>query len=148
MDGVTVVLAQKEHLAEIAALERICFSEPWSEESLALLVGDSAFGTVALCDGQVVAYGGMLTVLDEGQITNIAVLPAFRRKGIGRAVLLAMTEEAKRRGLCMLSLEVRVSNAGAIALYESCGWKRAGERKNFYRHPTESAVVMLRELSE
>ena len=148
MDGIMVVPVQKEHLAELASLERICFSEPWSEESLALLIGDTAFGMVALCDGQAVAYGGMLTVLDEGQVTNIAVLPAFRRKGIGRAVLLAMTEEAKRRGLCVLSLEVRVSNTGAIALYESCGWKRAGERKNFYRHPTESAAVMLCELSE
>ncbi len=139
-----VVLLAAEHLPQVAELERCCFSEPWSQASLALLLGETAFGVVALTDGRVAAYGGMLTVLDEGQITNIAVHPDLRRRGLGRAVLHAMLDEAQKRGLASVSLEVRASNRAAIALYEQNGFAAVGRRKHFYRDPTEDALVMLR----
>ena len=128
-------------------LEQLCFSSPWSLESLRLLCGDGAVGFVALdasC-GKVLAYGGMLTVLDEGQITNIATHPDARRRGLGERVTRALLEYGEKNGISFFSLEVRESNIGAIALYEKLGFKRAGVRKNFYKLPTENAVIMIKE---
>ena len=135
---------KKNHLGDVAVIERLCFSEPWSENSLELLLGDGGVGFVVEVDRRAVAYGGMVTVLDEGQITNIAVHPDYRRSGYGRAVVLALTEYAAKKGITSISLEVRESNIAAIALYESLGWKRCGIRKNFYKFPTEAAIVMVR----
>ncbi len=126
-----------------AELERLSFSEPWSRESLSLLVREGGFGVVALADGQVVAYGGMTYVLDEGSVTNIATHPRYRRQGLGRAVAERMLDEAARRGLCSVFLEVRESNTAARALYEGLGFRACGIRKNFYRKPTESALQMV-----
>ena len=131
------------HLGEVAELERICFSEPWSEESLALLAEGSNFGVVALDEGRVVAYGGMTSVLDEGNITNIATHPDHRRKGLGRQVVRALLAEADARGLATVFLEVRQSNLPARQLYRSEGFSEIGVRKNFYRHPVEHAVQMM-----
>lgn len=135
-------------LAGAAFVEELCFAEPWSAKSLEILLGERGVGFAALLDGEVVAYGGMLTVLDEGQITNIAVSPAHRRKGLGRAVLGALEEYAKDNGVVLLSLEVRESNAAARSLYRADGWREVGLRKNFYKLPTENAVIMIKELKE
>ena len=92
-------LLTEEHLGDVAELEGLCFSEPWSEGSLGLLTRDGNFG-VAICeDGRVVAYGGMTCCLDEGAVTNIAVHPDLRRQGLGRAVVLGMLDEARKRGI-------------------------------------------------
>lgn len=140
-----VTLLQTAHLAHVAELERLCFPEPWSEQSLAILTHEGGFGITALSrDGKVVGYGGMVTVLDEGQITNIAVHPLHRRMGVGSAILTAMIEEAARRGITLLSLEVRASNLSAKELYLKHEFTVAGTRKGFYRHPTEDALVMVR----
>ena len=139
----TVGLLREGQLSGAAELERLCFSEPWSEQALALLLGETAFGVACEQDGRVIAYGGMLTVLDEGQITNIAVHPDARRQGIGRTLLTEMLRLARERGLAEISLEVRASNEAAIALYESMGFAVAGRRRHFYRDPTEDALVML-----
>ena len=139
----TVGLLREGQLSGAAELERLCFSEPWSEQALTLLLGENAFGVACERDGRVVAYGGMLTVLDEGQITNIAVHPDARRQGIGRALLTEMLRLARERGLSEISLEVRASNEAAIALYERMGFAVAGRRRHFYRDPTEDALVML-----
>ncbi|MBQ9806345.1 MAG: ribosomal protein S18-alanine N-acetyltransferase [Clostridia bacterium] len=136
----------REHLAAVAELERSIFAEPWSESALELLLTDSAYGVVCLQDGKAVAYGGMMIAVDEGQITNIAVRADCRRQGLGRAVLLALESEARARGLEQISLEARVSNTAAIALYESVGFQTEGRRRNFYRHPTEDALVMIKRL--
>ena len=135
-----------EMLCEIAGLEKVCFSSPWSEASLKLLTGESGVGFVAFSDGVLAAYGGMLTVLDEGQITNIATHPSFRRKGLARQILSAIEEYSKAHAITLLSLEVRESNAAARALYSSCGWQEMGVRKNFYKLPSENAVVMTKML--
>ena len=112
-----------------------------------MLCREGAVGFVALDgkSGNVLAYGGMLTVLDEGQITNIATHPDARRRGLGERVTRALLEYGEKNGISFFSLEVRESNVGAIALYEKLGFKRAGVRKNFYKLPTENAVIMIKE---
>ena len=108
-----------------------------------MLLANGAVGFAVEVNGEVAAYGGMLTVLDEGQITNVAVDPIHRRKGYGRKIVSALLDYAEKNGIVSVSLEVRESNEAAIALYESFGFCRRGLRKNFYRDPTESAIVMV-----
>lgn len=130
------------HLREVAELEALCFADPWSEKALELLLSEGAYGAVCLQEGHVVAYGGVLWAPYEGQITNIATHPDFRRCGMGAAVLEHLIGEAKLRGCEQLSLEARVSNLPAIALYEHYGFLKMGVRRGFYKHPTEDAYVM------
>ena len=139
---------RKEHLCEVAGLERICFPEPWSEASLELLLSEQATGYVALEAGRVVSYAGMLYAVDEGQITNVAVLPDARRKGYGRAVVSAVIKDAAEHGLEQISLEVREGNLPAIRLYECLGFVEAGRRRHFYRNPQEDALVMIRKITK
>ena len=134
------------HLSQAAELEQLCFTQPWSESSLAILTQQNGVGIAALTDGgKLVGYCGMLTVLDEGQITNVAVHPEFRRTGIGSALLNRLFEEAKTLGVTQISLEVRESNVAAKELYLRHGFSVAGVRKRFYSHPTEDGLVMVRE---
>jgi len=142
----TVERIERDDLAAVAEIERLCFAEPWSEKALELLLGELATGFVCRRDGHILAYGGMLIAPDEGQITNVAVHPDARRQGLGKTIVDALTEEAHTRGLEQISLEVRVSNLAAITLYEHTGFTVAGRRKNFYRHPTEDALVMIKEI--
>ena len=139
----TVSTIDTSVLPEIAALERACFSTPWSEESLAMLTEDGNVGFYVRIDGVVVGYGGMQCVLDEGQITDIAVHPDYRRRGIAAAILAAMIDYGRSNGLSVFFLEVRVSNAPAIALYrDRFGFEVLGKRRNFYQHPKEDAWNM------
>ena len=131
------------HLDGAAELERACFSEPWSRHALELLLTDEAIGYACVENDSVIAYGGMLIGPFEGQITNVAVHPNHRRRGLGLAVVEALVREARERGLEQISLEVRTSNEAAIRLYERIGFSVAGVRRNFYRKPTEDACVML-----
>ena len=137
---------EAKHVFDVVKIEALCFSEPWSENAFSILLGDGAFGMVALLDGVVVAYGGMLFVLDEGQITNIATHPEYRREGLGRMIVEALEREAKILGLSELFLEVREQNVAARKLYLSCGWEEIGLRKNFYSKPTDNAVLMKKDL--
>ena len=137
-----VELLTADRIAEVAKIEQLCFSEPWSEKSLSLLLEGENFGVVASIDGKAAAYGGMTCVLDEGAVTNIATLPEHRKKGIGRAVLKKMLSEAEAKGITAVFLEVRASNEAAKALYLSEGFAECGKRKNFYRYPTEDAIQM------
>ena len=141
-----IELLREEHLTGVAEIELKCFSEPWSEASLKMLIGENSFGVVCQTDGTVAAYGGMICVLDEGQITNIATLPEFRRQGLATATLETMLKEASKRELAFVTLEVRESNFSAISLYEKLGFKQIGKRQNFYRKPTEAAIIMERKL--
>ena len=138
-----LTLLREEHLPEVAELERLCFSEPWSEKSLRMLTEQGGVGAVLLLDGRVVAYGGMTTVLDEGAVTNIAVHPDARRRGFGRALTRYLLETVAQNGIRTVFLEVRESNGAARALYRSLGFVDCGVRKNFYRQPTESAIQMV-----
>lgn len=135
-----------EHIPAIAALERGCFSHPWSEDALhAELWNDSAVVLVAEGeDGTVLGYAGLQTVLDEGYINNVAVDPRFRRQGVGGELIAAFVRFGAAR-LAFLTLEVRASNTAAIALYEKYGFRQAGRRKGYYEDPREDALLMTLE---
>ena len=133
-----------EAIPGAAELEKLCFAEPWSAKSLELLTNDGiGVGMVCRKDGKVCAYGGMLIAVDEGQITNIATHPDYRRQGYGKAVVEALIKYAKNNRLASISLEVRVSNKAAIDLYTALGFKSEGRRKDFYTSPREDALVMV-----
>ena len=134
----------REHLSDVAELERLCFAQPWSEDALGLLLTDAALGLVVTQNGRAVAYVGMMSVLDEGQITNVAVHPDHRRRGLGAMLMTALDEAARERDLVEISLEVRVSNLGAITLYERSGYATVGRRPHFYSNPREDALVMMK----
>ena len=144
---VRIVPMNGDHLDEVAELERICFSTPWSRNMLAEeLENDCAAFLVALDDqDRVVGYAGLLVVLDEGYITNVAVRPECRRNGIAGKLLQVFLDFAQAHRLAFLTLEVRASNYGAIALYGSRGFRGVGRRKNYYEHPKEDAIIMTKE---
>ena len=127
---------------DAAALEQVCFSAPWSVDSLIEASGraDSSF-LVAFVDGEFAGYAGMLCVLDEGQICNVAVCPSFRRMGVGEALMAAQREAAITRGIAVMMLEVRASNTAAQRLYEKMGWEKIGVRRNFYSSPREDGIL-------
>ncbi len=138
-----------DHLDEVAELERICFSMPWSRKMLAEELDNalSAF-LVALDDeGRVAGYAGLQVVLDEGYITNVAVRPDCRRRGVAGKLLQVFLDFAQGNRLAFLTLEVRASNYDAIALYGSRGFRSVGQRKNYYEHPKEDALIMTREFT-
>lgn len=144
---VRIVPMNADHLNEVAELERICFSTPWSRNMLAEELDNalSAF-LVALDDsGRVAGYAGLQVVLDEGYITNVAVRPDCRRQGIAGKLLQVFLDFAQGNRLAFLTLEVRASNYDAIALYGSRGFRSVGRRKNYYEHPREDAIIMTRE---
>ena len=147
---VRIVPMNADHLDEVAELERICFSTPWSRNMLAEELDNmlSAF-LVALDDAdRVVGYAGVQVILDEGYITNIAVRPECRRQGVAAKLLQVFLDFAKANKLSFLTLEVRASNYDAIALYGSRGFRSMGRRKNYYEHPREDAIIMTREFTD
>ncbi len=143
-----IVPIKKEHIKKIALLEEICFSEPWSE---ATILDSFAKGTkffVAENNGELLGYVGISCILDEGYITNIAVYPKHRKKGVATALIKRVFDLADEIELSFVSLEVRESNFGAISLYEKMGFKKEGLRKNFYRDPQENACIMTKRFEE
>ena len=134
------------HVAQIAELEKICFSDPWSEKSVASeLENKLAFWLVAVEGNRVAGYIGSQTVMDETDMMNVAVHPDFRRQGIAEALVIGLVEHLKTMGSRCLTLEVRASNAPAIALYEKLGFHEIGRRKNYYRNPREDALILRKE---
>ena len=134
------------HVAQIAQLEKICFSDPWSERSIASELDNKlAFWLVATEGDTVAGYIGSQTVMDETDMMNVAVHPDFRRRGIAEALVTGLVEELKNNGSHCLTLEVRASNAPAIALYEKLGFSEIGRRKNYYRNPREDALILRKE---
>ena len=146
---VRIVPMTADHLDAVAALERICFSDPWSRQLLAAeLDNDLSAFLVALDDeGAVAGYAGLQVVLDEGTVTDIAVRPDCRRRGVAGQLLAVFLNFAKGNQLSFLTLEVRASNYAAIALYGSRGFRGVGRRKNYYEHPREDAVIMTLDLT-
>lgn len=137
---------QPNHVAQIAALEKLCFSDPWSENSVASeLENELSVWLVAEEAGNVLGYVGSQTVLDETDMMNIAVHPDARRQGIAVDLIQELISQLHARGSRCLKLEVRVSNVPAIALYERLGFERLGLRKNYYRNPKEDALILGKE---
>lgn len=136
----------ESHVAQVAALEKECFSLPWSENSIASeLRNDLALWLVAVDGDRVVGYVGSQTVFPETDMMNIAVCPERRREGIAEVLVDSLVTELKRMGSSCLTLEVRASNFPAIALYEKKGFHEAGRRKNYYRNPREDALILRKE---
>ena len=134
------------HVSQIAQLEKICFSDPWSENSIASELGNKlAFWLVATEGEKVAGYIGSQTVMAETDMMNVAVHPDFRRQGIAEALVNGLVEHLKGMGSHCLTLEVRASNAPAIALYEKLGFSEIGRRRNYYRNPREDALILRKE---
>ena len=132
--------------ASASEIEKCCFSDPWSETSVASeLDNELSTWLVAEEEGLVLGYVGSQTVLDETDMMNIAVHPDYRRRGIAAALIEALVFSLKARGSRSLKLEVRTSNHPAIALYEGMGFVRLGLRKNYYRNPKEDALILGKE---
>ena len=144
---VRIVPMNADHLDEVAELERICFSTPWSRNMLAeeLENACSAFLVAEDDTGKVAGYAGLQVILDEGYITNVAVRPECRRNGIAGKLLQVFLDFGQANHLAFLTLEVRASNYDAIALYGSRGFRSVGRRKNYYEHPKEDAIIMTKE---
>ena len=140
-----IVPMDRSHIEQIAALERECFSTPWSEAMLTEVLFDSqaSFIVAESEDGGVLGYAGLQVVLDEGYIDNIAVEPNARRHGVADELLDVFCRFGEAN-LAFLTLEVRASNAPAIALYRKHGFEEAGRRKNYYTQPAEDAIIMTR----
>lgn len=126
----------------VAELEKVCFPFPWKKESIELFMNrsESRF-FVAEVDGKPAGYSEMITVLDEGQVCNIAVSPEFRRMGIGMALTGKLIETGRELNLSVIMLEVRAHNEKAIGLYEKLGFEKVGVRKKFYSNPTDDGVL-------
>ena len=140
---VKLIDAAERWLPAIAALERQCFSDPWSVEMLRSELPDDSHEFLLAVEGEeLLGYVGLMTVLDEGYLSNVAVSPAYRRQGIAEALLTALLARARARKLSFVTLEVRAGNTPAQALYRKLGFQEVGVRRAYYEHPKEDAVLM------
>ena len=131
---------------QVAELEKICFSQPWSEKSVAgELDNPLALWLVAMEGDRLAGYVGSQTVMDETDMMNLAVTPQFRRQGVGEALVNALVASLKELGSRCLTLEVRDSNEAARALYGKLGLREIGRRRGYYRDPREDALILRKE---
>ncbi len=128
---------------DVAEIEKLCFTENWSAQLL-----ENEFSNplsryfVAMYEGKTVGYCGYMIPASEGEILRVAVLPQYRRRGFARMLVLHLIEDAKALGLLSLELEVRENNHAARKLYENLGFEAVGRRKNYYKNPTEDALLL------
>ncbi len=142
----TITAMTSDHVTQIAALEKQCFSAPWDENSVASELNNPLSCWLVALDGDTVAgYVGSQTVLGETDMMNIAVHPDFRRQGIAEALVNALVDALKERDSHCLTLEVRASNVPAQKLYEKLGFVTIGRRKNYYRNPREDGDILRKE---
>ena len=134
------------HVSSVAELEKVCFSAPWSENSVASELNNPlALWLVAVENDRLAGYIGSQSVEGEADVMNVAVHPDFRRRGIAEELCRQLVSVLNERDVHSLTLEVRASNAPAIALYEKLGFTLVGCRPNYYRHPKEDALIMRKE---
>ncbi|MHB1988026.1 MAG: ribosomal protein S18-alanine N-acetyltransferase [Acidimicrobiales bacterium] len=142
--GVAIAPMRRKHLRSVVAIEQQVFPTPWS---LSLYLSELTMGSnrayfVALAGNEVVGYAGLMLAVGEGHVTTIGVSPRWQRRGIGRRLMIELAETARNNGAEDLTLEVRVTNTGAQALYHEFGFAPAGIRKNYYAEVHEDAIVM------
>lgn len=139
-----IIPMTEEHLEGVLHVDKACFSIPWSKKDFLRELHENklAIYRVALLDGEVVGYGGLWHVVTEGQITNIAVMPQHRRKGIADAFMQEFIKIAEEKEMIGITLEVRVSNIPAQKLYEKYGFAAEGMRKEYYPDTKEDAIIM------
>ena len=151
MKQVKIVPMAAEHLDRLEQLERMCFSRPWSKKMLAEELDNQCAAFLVAVEPETekaVGYAGLLVVADEGYISNVAVDPSCRRQGVAAQLLQVFDNFAKGNHLAFLTLEVRPSNAAAIALYEGFGFREVGRRRNYYDLPKEDALILTKYYTE
>ena len=131
-----------DDLDKLCLLETACFAKPWSKQ---MFTGEfqnpAAHYSGVFCAEQLVAYLGIWYVCDEGQITNVAVHPAHRRRGLAKELLFLAAQKAQKAGIAQITLEVREHNTAAICLYQGLGFETVGHRKGYYEN-REDALLM------
>ncbi|HCT65355.1 MAG TPA: ribosomal-protein-alanine N-acetyltransferase [Lachnospiraceae bacterium] len=139
-----IAVMKAEHIDGVLLVEEACFHIAWTKADFKREINENkmAIYRVALVDGKVVGYAGMWHVVNEGQITNVAVLPEYRRCGIGDAIIEEFIKIAKEHEMIGITLEVKISNMPAQKLYTKYGFKPEGFRKNYYKDTNEDAVIM------
>ena len=143
------LLMTTEHVAQVAALEKECFSMPWSENAIAAEISNPLSLWIVAVDGDTVAgYVGSQAVMGEADMMNLAVLPSYRRQNVGKRLVLELIEKLNDREVSSLTLEVRASNDAAIGLYNGLGFVQVGRRPNYYQAPKEDALILRKEWSK
>lgn len=143
-----IIKMQSSHVEQVAELEKRCFSDPWSEKSVCSELENPLSHWLVAMDGDILAgYVGSQTVLGEADMMNLAVSPAYRRQGVGEGLVNALVADLASRGAHILTLEVRISNSPAIALYRKLGFAQVGYRPNYYSNPREDALILRKEWS-
>ena len=151
MKQVKIVPMAAEHLDRLEQLERMCFSRPWSKKMLAEELDNQCAAFLVAVEPEtekVIGYAGLLVAADEGYITNVAVDPSRRRQGVAQQLLQVFDSFARGSRLAFLTLEVRPSNAAAVALYEGFGFRQVGRRRNYYDLPKEDALILTKYYTE
>lgn len=145
MDNFIIEKMNSKTAFDVSEIEKACFSKPWSLKSIeSELSNECAYFYTIKYNNVVVGYGGMHIIIDECYVDNIAVLPKYQNRGIGKGIVKHLIEVAKSKECNFISLEVRQSNINAISLYESFNFKVVGKRKNFYSSPTENAYILTK----
>ena len=138
---------QLKDVPAIAELEKICFSDPWSENSIASELDNRlSYWLVAEDNGKIAGYVGSQSVLDAADMMNLAVSPNYRQQGVGQALVNGLVQHLQQNNVIALLLEVRVSNIPAISLYEKLGFVQVGRRPKYYHNPREDALILRKEL--
>ena len=144
----TIIKMNESHIQQIAELEKLCFNDPWSINSIASeLENCLSHWLVALDGDRVVGYVGSQTVLGETDMMNIAIHPDYRKQGIAMSLVSELIRDLSKQGSHSLMLEVRTSNSPAKSLYYKIGFEVVGIRKNYYRNPREDALILRKEWS-
>lgn len=139
-------LMNETHVEQVAALEKLCFSAPWSPNAIAgELTNPLSLWVVAADNGTVAGYVGSQSVLGESDMMNLAVLPAYRRQGVAYKLVAMLIEKLCEQDVHSLTLEVRASNEAAISLYDKIGFVQVGRRPNYYTNPKEDALILRKE---
>lgn len=140
------VRMSQRHVEQIAELEKLCFSTPWSENSICSELNNPLSCWIVALDGQTVAgYVGSQAVLGEADMMNLAVSPIYRRQGVGKRLVEILIDHLRGQGNHSLTLEVRASNEAAISLYERLGFCSVGRRPRYYSKPQEDALILRKE---
>jgi len=146
ISNLNITKMNKDHIAGVAEIEAKVFSAPWSARAFRdTLTMEHALFYVALAQGEVAGYCGIFLAADEGEITNVAAAPGWRRQKIAQRLLQKTMAEAHNRGAQRIFLEVRSRNAPAVGLYQKAGFHTVGRRKNYYQRPQDDALVMMYE---
>ena len=145
----TITRMDESHVPQIAELEKLCFNDPWSENSISSELNNRlSLWLVAIIDNKVVGYVGSQTVLGETDMMNVAIHPDYRKQGIGTQLITTLIRNLDEQGSHSLMLEVRASNIPAISVYQKLGFEEVGRRRNYYRNPKEDALILRKEWKE